>query len=122
MVPTSGRWRCCSSRRSGRIEPFSGNVVTEPSLDNFETILTQPVYRTITLRTVVIAALVTATDILLAFPIAYYMARVASPRTRGILVVSILLPLWSGYLVKAYAWRVILERGRDLNWILGRSA
>ena len=58
-------------------------------------------------------------DILLAFPIAYYMARVASPRTRGILVVSILLPLWSGYLVKAYAWRIILSEGGILNWILG---
>jgi len=101
------------------IEPFSGKVVTEPSLENFQTILTQPVYRTITLRTVFIAGLVTATDILLAFPIAYYMARVASPRTRGILVVSILLPLWSGYLVKAYAWRVILSEGGILNWILG---
>ena len=101
------------------IEPFSGQVVTEPSLENFQTILSQPVYRTITLRTVFIAALVTATDIVLAFPIAYYMARVASPRTRGILVVSILLPLWSGYLVKAYAWRVILSEGGILNWILG---
>ena len=47
------------------------------------------------------------------------MARVASSRTRGILVVSILLPLWSGYLVKAYAWRVILSEGGILNWILG---
>ncbi len=101
------------------IEPFSGDVVTEPTLDNFQTILTEPVYRTITLRTVLIAALVTLTDILLAFPIAYYMARVASPRTRGILIVSILLPLWSGYLVKAYAWRVILSEGGILNWILG---
>jgi putative spermidine/putrescine transport system permease protein len=101
------------------IEPFSGDIVTQPSLDNFETILGQPVYRTITLRTVGIAGLVTATDILLAFPIAYFMARVASTRTRGILIVSILLPLWSGYLVKAYAWRVILSEGGILNWILG---
>ena len=101
------------------IEPFSGEVVTEPSLDNFQSILTQPVYRTITLRTVVIAALVTATDIVLAFPIAFYMARVASPRTRGILVVSILLPLWASYLVKAYAWRLILSEGGVLDWVLG---
>jgi putative spermidine/putrescine transport system permease protein len=101
------------------IEPFSGDIVTTPSLDNFETILGTAVYRTITVRTVVVAALVTLTDILLAFPIAYYMARVASPRTRGILTVSILLPLWSGYLVKAYAWRVILSEGGILNWILG---
>jgi putative spermidine/putrescine transport system permease protein len=101
------------------IEPFSGEVVTEPTFDNFETLLNEPVYRTITIRTVVIAALVTLTDVLLAFPIAYYMARVASPRTRGVLVVSILLPLWTGYLVKAYAWRIILSEGGILNWILG---
>jgi putative spermidine/putrescine transport system permease protein len=100
------------------IEPFSGKVVTELSLDNFGTLLDEPVYRTITVRTVVTAALVTLTDIVLAFHIAYYMARVASPRTRGILIVSILLPLWSGYLVKAYAWRIILSEGGILNWIL----
>ena len=64
------------------IEPFSGDIVTEPTLDNYQTILSEPVYRTITLRTVIIAGLVTATDILLAFPIAYFLARVASPRTR----------------------------------------
>jgi putative spermidine/putrescine transport system permease protein len=101
------------------IEPFSGNIVTQPSLDNFQTLLSETVYRTITLRTLGMAALVSATDIVLAFPIAYYMARVASPRTRGVMVVSILLPLWSGYLVKAYAWRVILSEGGILNWILG---
>ena len=64
------------------------------------------------------AALVTATDIVLALPIAFYMARLASPRTRGILVVSILLPLWSGYLVKVYAWRLILSDGGVLNAVL----
>ena len=95
------------------IEPFSGEIVTTPTLDNFQTIVSTPVYRVVTLRTVVFATVVTLTDILLAFPIAYYMARVASPRTRGILVVSILLPLWSGYLVKAYAWRIILSEGGD---------
>jgi putative spermidine/putrescine transport system permease protein len=70
------------------------------------------------MRTIVIAALVTLTDIVLAFPIAYYMARVASPRVRGLLVVSILLPLWSGYLVKVYAWRLILNESGVLNWAL----
>ncbi len=101
-----------------RIEPFSGKVVTELSLDNFGTLVNEPVYRTVTARTLVTAALVTLACIILAFPIAYYMARVASPRTRGILVVSILLPLWSGYLVKAYAWRIILSEGGILNWAL----
>ena len=58
------------------------------------------------------ATAVTLTDIVLAFPIAFYMARMASSRTRGLLVVSILLPLWSGYLVKVYAWRLILSERR----------
>ncbi len=70
------------------------------------------------LRTIGYAALVTITDVILAFPIAYFMARVASPRTRALLVVSILLPLWSGYLVKVYAWRLILSENGLLNWAL----
>ena len=101
-----------------RLDSFSGNVVTEPTLQNFATLAESDVYRNIAIRTVVIAALVTLTDIILAFPIAYYMARVASPRVRGLLVVSILLPLWSGYLVKVYAWRLILNESGVLNWAL----
>jgi putative spermidine/putrescine transport system permease protein len=101
-----------------RLDPFSGNIVTEPTLQNFEELLTTDIYRTIALRTIGIAALVTVTDIALAFPIAYFMARVASPRTRALLVVSILLPLWSGYLVKVYAWRLILSEEGVLNWVL----
>jgi len=101
-----------------RLDPFSGNIVTEPTLQNFEELLTTDIYRTIALRTIGIAALVTVTDIVLAFPIAYFMARVASPRTRALLVVAILLPLWSGYLVKVYAWRLILSEEGVLNWAL----
>jgi putative spermidine/putrescine transport system permease protein len=101
-----------------RLDPFTGDIVQEPSLQNFQEILTTPVLRTIALRTILFAAAVTVTDILLAFPIAYFMARVAGPRTRAILVVSILLPLWSGYLVKVYAWRLILAENGALNWLL----
>jgi len=101
-----------------RLDPFSGNIVTEPTLQNFQELLTKDIYRTVALRTIGIAALVTLTDIVLAFPIAYFMARVASPRTRALLVVSILLPLWSGYLVKVYAWRLILSEEGLLNWAL----
>jgi putative spermidine/putrescine transport system permease protein len=100
------------------IEPFSGKLVREPSIENFRTLAEGSVYRTVAARTVLMAALVTLADIALAFPIAYYMARVASPRKRGMLVVSILLPLWSGYLVKAYAWRIILSEGGILNSVL----
>ena len=101
-----------------QLDSFSGNTITEPTFDNFATIAQGDVYRTVAIRTIVIAALVTVTDIGLAFPIAYYMARVASPRIRGLLVVSILLPLWSGYLVKVYAWRLILNESGVLNWAL----
>jgi putative spermidine/putrescine transport system permease protein len=60
-------------------------------------------------RTIGIAAFVTVTDALLAFPIAYYMARIASPRKRSLLVVAVVMPLWAAYLVKVYAWRTILQ-------------
>jgi putative spermidine/putrescine transport system permease protein len=76
------------------------------------------VYRTITLRTLGIAFAVTVTDILLAFPIAYYMARMASRRTRRVLLIVVLLPLWASYLVKIYAWRVILQGNGVLDWVL----
>jgi putative spermidine/putrescine transport system permease protein len=100
------------------VDAFTGKVVTEPSLDNYRTIFTSEVYRTITVRTVGIAAAVTVTDALIAFPIAFYMARVAGTRKRGLLTVSVLLPLWSSYLVKVYAWYVILAEDGVLNWLL----
>ena len=97
---------------TGNVEPFAW------SLDAFEQLLSNDVYRTITIRTVGMAVLVTITDALLAFPIAYYMARVASPRARGALVVAVLMPLWAAYLVKVYAWRTILQGNGFLEWIL----
>jgi putative spermidine/putrescine transport system permease protein len=99
-------------------DAFSGKVIPEFSLDAFQTLLTNDVYRTITLRTLGIAVAVTITDILLGFPIAYYMARIASRRTRRILLIGVLLPLWASYLVKIYAWRVILQGNGVLDWVL----
>ncbi len=101
------------------VDSFSGNVSHELTLDNYVEIATQPIYRTIGIRTVVMAAVVTLTTIVLAFPIAFYMAKIATTRTRGLLVVSILLPLWSGYLTKVYAWRIILGESGVLNGVLG---
>jgi putative spermidine/putrescine transport system permease protein len=100
------------------VDSFSGNLVTTPTLQNYADIVTGDVYRTIALRTLLMATVVTLTTIGLAFPIAFYMAKLASPRTRGILVISILLPLWSGYLVKVYAWRLILNSTGVLNGVL----
>jgi putative spermidine/putrescine transport system permease protein len=100
------------------LDDFSGLVVRGFSLDNFRTIVEQPVYRTIVWRTLSIAALVTITDILLAFPIAFYMARVATPRRRAALAVAVLMPLWASYLVKVYAWRTMFANDGILNWAL----
>ena len=99
-------------------DPFTGLVVREFTLDNFREIVENPLYRTVTLRTVFMAAAVTVTCAILAFPIAYYMARVASPRTRGLLVVAVLMPLWASYLIKAYTWRLILAEDGVMNWFL----
>ena len=89
-------------------DPFTSEVVHTYTFDNFRRIFDEPVYRDVAWRTIRMAGLVTIADAVLAFPIAYYMARVASPRTRNILVVAVLMPLFASYLVKAYSWRTIL--------------
>ena len=101
------------------VDPFTSLVIREFTLDNFVELLTTDVYRAVTLRTVTMAALVTATCILLAYPIAYYMARVASPRVRAGLTVAVVMPLWASYLIKAYSWRLILSENGVLDWLLG---
>jgi putative spermidine/putrescine transport system permease protein len=101
-----------------RLDPFTGQVVHDYGLQNFRTLLDEPVYRTITVRTIGIAAAVTLADVIIALPIAFYMAKVASPRTRGLLIVAVLMPLWSSYLVKVYSWRTILAEQGILNWAL----
>ena len=101
-----------------QLDTFTSAIVKDYSFQNFETIVTNDVYRQIALRTVGIAAAVTVTDALLAFPIAFYMAKVASPRMRALLAVAILMPLWASYLVKVYAWRTILSEEGILNWAL----
>jgi putative spermidine/putrescine transport system permease protein len=99
-------------------DSFTSEVVHEFTLENFQRIFEQDVFRNVAWRTIQMAVFVTIADVVLAFPIAYYMARVASPRTRDILVVLILVPLWANYLVKAYAWRTILSEGGVINWAL----
>src|SRR5688572_4506217 len=101
-----------------RLDPFTAEVVHDYGFQNFRQLWESDVYRAITQRTVLIAAAVTVTDAVLAFPIAFYMAKVASPKTRNLLVVAILLPLWASYLVKVYAWRIILQEQGILNWVL----
>jgi len=100
------------------VNAVSGELVRSLSFENFETLFDEPVYRTIVVRTVAIAALVTVTDALLAFPIAFYMAKVASRRGKAILVVAVLIPLWSSYLVKVLSWRNMLSGGGLIDWLL----
>ena len=100
------------------MDSFTGEIRTDWNIDNFIQLFTNSLYQTVTLRTLGIALLVTIADILIALPIAFFMAKVASPRMRGILVISILMPLWASYLVKAYAWRSVLSNEGILQWML----
>ncbi len=100
------------------VDPLSGEVIRGLSLENFEALVNEPVYRDIVWRTVRTAALVTVTDAVIAFPIAFYMAKVASRRGKGILVVAVLMPLWSSYLVKILSWRTMLSEDGVINWAL----
>jgi putative spermidine/putrescine transport system permease protein len=100
------------------VDSFSGKIVHSWTLANFETLFTVPAYRTIALRTVGIAAAVTVTDILLAVPFAFFAARIAPKRLQAALFVAVLVPLWSSYLVRVFAWRLILAKDGILNWSL----
>lgn len=100
------------------VDSFTGEISTEWNLDNIVTVLTGSLYQAVTLRTVGVAALVTVVDILIALPIAFFMAKVAGPRLERILVIAVLMPLWASYLVKAYAWRSVLSQGGILEWML----
>jgi putative spermidine/putrescine transport system permease protein len=99
-------------------DPFTAEVVREFTLDNFRELFERELYRDVAWRTIRMAVLVTVADAVLAFPIAYYMARVATPRTRNLLIVAVLMPLWASYLVKIIAWRTILSGGGVVNWVL----
>jgi putative spermidine/putrescine transport system permease protein len=99
-------------------DTFTGDVVRTVTLENFRTLLGDPVYRSIALRTVGVAVAVTVVDALIALPVAFFMAKVAGPRARQVMVVAILTPLWASYLVKAYSWRVMLGENGAVNWAL----
>ena len=99
-------------------DPFTTQIVQIWNTDNFQTIFNEPTYRTIISRTVLMAAAVTATDAVLAFPFAYFMARVASRRMQTLLFAAVLLPLWASYLARVYSWILILNHDGLLNWSL----
>jgi putative spermidine/putrescine transport system permease protein len=101
-----------------RINDFTTQIERVWNLDNFHTILVDPTYRLIIGRTLGLAVAVTVTDAIIAFPFAYYMARVASRRTQTLLFAAVLLPLWASYLARVYSWILILNHTGLLNWSL----
>jgi putative spermidine/putrescine transport system permease protein len=100
-------------------DSFTSEVVKVWSADNFASLVHDRLYREVALRSVAVALAVTALCAVIAFPVAFYTARVARPRSRPLLVVAILTPLWASYLVKVYAWRLILSADGPLAWVLG---
>jgi putative spermidine/putrescine transport system permease protein len=100
------------------VDAFTAAIIHTWSLDNFRRLWEDHTYWRITGRTIGLASAVTVTDALLAFPLAYFMARLASSRVRALLFILVLLPLWSSYLVRIYAWRTILAKNGALNWVL----
>jgi len=103
-----------------KVDPLSGKLIHSWTLQNFEQLVKEPVYRTIALRTIGLAAATTVTDAALAVPFAFFAVRVAPKRLSSALFVAVLIPLWSSYLVRVFAWRLILSDKGILNWFLSQ--
>ena len=101
-------------------DSFTAAIVHTWTLDQYRAIFSpsDPTYLRIAGRTIGMAAAVTVTDAILAFPLAFFMAKIAGRRTRALLFVMVLLPLWSSYLVRIYSWTTILSKSGPLNWFL----
>ncbi len=101
------------------IDEFSGLINRQFTLKTYADLF-QPANFDIIVRTVVMAALVTLASIAVAFPIAYYAARYAQGRWKALFYLAVMLPLWSSYLVKVYAWKLILAKEGILTWFLAK--
>ncbi len=99
------------------LEEFTGLVVREFTLRTYAQIF-EPANRDIFIRTAGMAAAVTIVDALIAFPLAYYTAKFASPRLKTWLIIAVTIPLWSSYLVRVYAWKLILAQEGILSWFI----
>jgi len=101
------------------LDDFSGVVVRRLTLATYRDLFT-PAHGDIVRRTAVMAAAVTVADAVLAFPLAYYLARYAGPRMRAALTLAVLMPLWSSYLVRVYFWKLILAKEGVVSWAFAR--
>lgn len=99
-----------------RLDDFTGLIVREFTLDTYRQLFT-PSNTDIIVRTAAMAAVVTIACALLAFPISFYMARYASPAGKIAFYIAVTLPLWSSYLVRVYAWKLILAKEGVIGWI-----
>ncbi|MEI7778363.1 MAG: ABC transporter permease [Actinomycetes bacterium] len=100
-------------------DDFTGAIIRKTSFANYHTLFTQPIYRTVAVRTLLIAVGVTVVDALLALPLAFFIAKVVrTRRMKYILVIAVTMPLWTSYLVKGYAWQVMLDRNGAVDWAL----
>ena len=102
------------------VDDFTGQVVRKPSLATYAQLFT-PSNLDIFRRTTAMAAAVTLAAALLAFPLAYYMARYARGRIRALLYLGVILPLWSSYIVRVYSWKLILAKEGILNWFFAKA-
>ena len=101
------------------LDDYTGQVVRSFSLASYAQLLS-PANRDIVLRSAGMATAVTLAAALLAFPLAYYMTFRASPRARLVLYLAVVIPLWSSYLVRVYAWKLILAKEGVLSWFVAR--
>jgi putative spermidine/putrescine transport system permease protein len=102
-----------------KIDTFTSKVVREFTLSNFIDVLTDRAYFNVTVRTVGVAIAVTIICALLAIPMAFFIARVAKPKSRPVLIALVITPLWASYLVKIYAWRTMMAPDSGfLNWLI----
>jgi putative spermidine/putrescine transport system permease protein len=102
-----------------KIDTFTSKVVREFTLSNFIDVLTDKAYFNVTMRTVGVAIAVTIICAVLAIPMAFFIARVAKPKSRPVLIALVITPLWASYLVKIYAWRTMMAPDSGfLNWLI----
>lgn len=101
------------------VNDFTGALEQRFTLDNLTRLFTDPLFGTVALRTILVALGVTVIDAVIAIPMALFMSKVASPRARIALLVAVTTPLWASYLVKAYAWRILVAPNGPLAFVTG---
>ncbi len=99
------------------IDDFTGIVIREFTLKTYAQIF-YPANREIFLRTATMALTVTIASALIAFPLAYYIAKFSPPRLKTWLLIGVTIPLWSSYLVRVYSWKLILAKEGILSWFI----